>query len=127
MPAHGTAAHEDAEKTVTGTAADKAKAAAIKAEGGGTAGTVTTDFTGDGYEVTITKTNGSKVEVHLDNVVHRGGRDPAGPACSGPRRPRRLRCTQRRTAPPSGYAPSGAPSGYGPPSGSGAPSGTTTG
>ncbi len=83
MPAHGTAAHEDAEKTVTGTAADKAKAAAIKAEGGGTAGTVTTDFTGDGYEVTITKTNGSKVEVHLDKSfkVMQG---PGGPGMHGP-------------------------------------------
>ena len=84
MPAHGTAAHEDAEKTVTGTAADKAKAAAIKAEGGGTAGTLTTDFTGSGYEVTITKTNGSKVELHLDKSfkVMPG---PGGPGGAGMR------------------------------------------
>ena len=65
-PEHGTAAHEDAEKPVTGDAATKAKAAATKAVGG-TAGAVTTDFHGDGYEVTVTKADGSTVEVHLDS------------------------------------------------------------
>ncbi|HST26670.1 MAG TPA: hypothetical protein VLJ76_11850, partial [Gaiellaceae bacterium] len=45
MPAHGTAAHEDAEKAVTGSAAAKAQAAAVKAVGSGTAGDVTTDYT----------------------------------------------------------------------------------
>ena len=101
MPAPGTAAHENAEKTVTGTAADKAKAAAIKAVGGGTAGTVTTDFTGDRYEVTVTKANGTKVEIHLDKsfTVMRG---PGGPGMpGGPHMP----------------GGSGAPSGYGCPSG----------
>lgn len=93
FPAHGTAAHEDAEKAVTGDAAAKAQAAAVKSVGGGTAGAVTTDFTGNGFEVTVTKTDGSKVEVHLDssyNVVQGpgghggppagayGGRPPAG-------------------------------------------------
>jgi len=70
--AHGTAAHEDAEKPVTGTAATQAKAAAVKSVGSGTAGAVTTDFHGDGYEVTVTKSDGTAVEVHLDssfNVV----------------------------------------------------------
>ena len=33
MPAHGTAAHEDAEKAVSGDAATKAQAAAVKAVG----------------------------------------------------------------------------------------------
>jgi hypothetical protein len=66
MPAHGSASHEDAEKAVTGTAATKAQAAAVKAAGGGTAGAVTTDFTGNGYEVTVTESDGSKVEIHLD-------------------------------------------------------------
>ena len=66
-PAHGTAAHEDAEKTVTGSAATQAQAAAVKSVGSGTAGTVTTDFHGDGYEVTVTKSDGSTVEVHLDS------------------------------------------------------------
>ena len=67
MPAPGTAAHEEHEKAVTGEAADKAKAAAVKAVGGGTAGDVTTDYFGHGYEVTVTKSDGSKVEVHLDS------------------------------------------------------------
>jgi hypothetical protein len=67
MPAPGTAAHEDHEKAVTGEAADKAKAAAVKAVGGGTAGDVTTDYFGDGYELTVTKSDGSKVEIHLDS------------------------------------------------------------
>jgi len=85
MPAHGTASHEGAEKTVTGTAAEKAKAAAIKSLGGGTAGTVTTDFTGDGYEVTVTKTNGTKVEAHLDKSfnVRQGPGGPGGPGMHG--------------------------------------------
>jgi hypothetical protein len=90
FPAHGTAAHEDAEKTVTGTAAEKAKAAAVKYLGGGTAGQVTTDYTGNGYEVDLTK-NGTTTEVHLDNSfnvqrppngVHVGHRAPE-PSGSG--------------------------------------------
>ena len=67
MPAPGTAAHEDHEKAVTGEAADKAQAAAVNAVGGGTAGDVTTDYFGNGYEVTVTKSDGSKVEIHLDS------------------------------------------------------------
>jgi nicotinic acid phosphoribosyltransferase len=66
-PAHGTAAHEDAEKAVTGTAAAEAQAAAVKQVGSGTAGAVTTDYSGNGYEVTVTKADGSTVEVHLDS------------------------------------------------------------
>jgi hypothetical protein len=66
-PPHGSAAHENAEKPVTGDAATKAQAAAVKAVASGTAGAVTTDFTGDGYEVTVTKSDGSTVEVHLDS------------------------------------------------------------
>jgi hypothetical protein len=76
MPAHGTAAHEDAEKAVTGSAAAKAQVAAVKAVGSGTAGAVTTDYTGNGYEVTVTKSDGSKLEVHLDsafNALHGPG------------------------------------------------------
>jgi hypothetical protein len=67
MRAPGTAAHEDAEKPVTGDAADVAKAAALKAVGSGTAGDVTTDYFGTGYEVTVTKSDGSTVELHLDS------------------------------------------------------------
>ncbi|HEV2591966.1 MAG TPA: hypothetical protein VGU02_08730 [Gaiellaceae bacterium] len=82
MPAHGSASHEDAEQPVTGTNADKAKAAAIKSLGGGTAGDVTTDFTQNGYEVTVTKSDGSEIEVHLDssfNVMQRPGGHGAPP------------------------------------------------
>ena len=67
MPAHGTAAHEDAEKAVTGDAAAKAQAAAVKIVGSGTAGAVTTDYFGNGYEVTVTKSDGTSVEIHLDS------------------------------------------------------------
>ena len=82
-PAHGTAAHEDAEKAVTGEAAAKAQAAAVKSVGSGTAGAITTDFTGSGYETTVTKSDGTKVEVHLDSsfTAHDGpggGPPPAG-------------------------------------------------
>jgi nicotinic acid phosphoribosyltransferase len=84
-PAHGTAAHEDAEKAVTGENASKAQAAAVKSVGSGTAGSVTSDYTKSGYETTVTKANGEKVEVHLDssfNVMqgpggHGGGPPPA--------------------------------------------------
>lgn len=84
-PAHGTAAHEDAEKTVTGAAAAKAQVAAVKSVGSGTAGAVTTDFTGKGFETTVTRSDGTKVEVHLGssyNVIQgpggHGGPPPAG-------------------------------------------------
>jgi len=83
FPAPGTAAHENAEKPVTGDAASKAKAAAEKSVGSGSTATeVTTDFTGDGYEVTVKKSDGSTVEVHLDksfNVVERGPGGHDGP------------------------------------------------
>ena len=87
-PAHGTAAHEDAEKPVTGAAAGKAQAAAVKFVGGGTAGPVTTDLPGTGYETTVTKSDGSKVEVHLDsslNAFQGGG--PRGPGGGRPGAP----------------------------------------
>ena len=87
MPAPGPASHEDAEKPVTGDDAAKAQAAAVKAAGGGTAGDVTTDYFGNGYEVTVTKSDGSKVEYHLDSsfqVMQRpggwGGPPPPGSA-----------------------------------------------
>ena len=87
MPAPGTAAHEGHEQAVTGAAADKAKAAAIKAVGGGTAGGVTTDYFGNGYEVTVTKSDGSKVEIHLDSSFDAmgppGGRSGTRPPLPG--------------------------------------------
>jgi hypothetical protein len=84
LPAHGSAVHENAETAVTGDAATKARAAAVKSVGGGTAGVVTSDYTGDGYEVTVTKSDGSTVEVHLDNSfnVVQGG--PGGHGFAGP-------------------------------------------
>ena len=67
LPPHGSAAHENAETPVTGSAASQAQAAAVKYVGSGTAGQVTTDFSKTGYEVTVTKSDGSQVEVHLDS------------------------------------------------------------
>ena len=78
MPAPGTAAHEDAEKAVTGDTATKVQDAAVKAAGGGTAGDVTTDYFGNGYEVTVTKTDGTKVEYHLDSSFNVMPTPPAG-------------------------------------------------
>ena len=78
MPAPGTASHEDAEKPVTGDDAAKAQAAAVKAVGGGTAGDVTTNYFGNGYEVTVTKSDGSKVEVHLDSSFQVMQHGPGG-------------------------------------------------
>jgi hypothetical protein len=86
MPTPGTAAHEDKEKAVTGEAAARAKAAAVKAVGGGTAGDVTTNYFGDGYEVTVTKSDGSKVELHLDSsfdVMGPPGGTRGAPATNG--------------------------------------------
>ena len=90
FPAPGSAAHENQEKPVTGANATKAQAAAVKAVGSGTAGEVTTDFRGNGYEVTVTKSDGSTVDVHLDqsfNVMPPcgpgGGHPPAGSNYAG--------------------------------------------
>jgi len=43
------------------------RAAAVASVGSGTAGSVTTDYLGTGYEVTVTKSDGTTVEVHLDS------------------------------------------------------------
>ena len=85
-PAPGTAAHEDAEKPVTGEPAAKAQAAAVKYVGSGTAGAVTTDYTKTGYETTVTKSDGTKVEVHLDSsftVMQGPPGGPHGPGAPG--------------------------------------------
>jgi hypothetical protein len=84
MPAPGTAAHEDAEKPVTGDDAEKAKAAAVKAVGEGTAGDVTTDYFGKGYEVTVTKSDGSTVEIHLDSSFQVMQHGPPGGSSQPP-------------------------------------------
>jgi hypothetical protein len=86
FPPPGSARHEDAEKAVSGAPAAKAQAAAVKSVGGGTPGTVTTDYFGRGYEVTVTKSDGTKVEVHLDssfNVMQRLGGQAVPPAPPG--------------------------------------------
>ena len=87
FPPHGTAAHEDAEKPVTGADAEKAQAAAVKALGGGTAGAVTTDCMQTGYEVTVTMSDGTTTEVHLDssfNVMHHGPHGDGPPPQGAP-------------------------------------------
>ncbi len=104
----GTAAHEKAEKAVTGADAEKARAAAV-ASVGGKAGEVTTDFFNHGYEVTVTKSDGSQVTVHLDRsfkVMQPGG--PGGPG--GP-------------PPGAGYGSNGASGGPPPGAGYGSNSG----
>jgi hypothetical protein len=82
FPAHGSADHETAEKPVTGDTATKVQDAAVKVAGGGTAGDVTTDYSGNGYEVTVTKSDGTQVEYHVDssfNVMVGGhGGDQSG-------------------------------------------------
>ncbi len=83
-PAHGTAAHEDAEKVVTGAAAAKAQAAAVKSIGTGAAGAVTTDMQGTGYETTVTKSDGTTVEVHLDASYNAMQGGPGGPPPGAP-------------------------------------------
>jgi outer membrane lipoprotein SlyB len=65
--APGTGAHENAEKAITGASASRAQAAAV-ASVGGTAGAVTGSFHGNGYEVTVTKSDGSHVTVRLDSA-----------------------------------------------------------
>lgn len=50
---------------MTSSTGAEAQAAAVKAVGSGQVGTVTTDVSGNGYEMTVTKSGGSEVEVHL--------------------------------------------------------------
>ncbi len=58
---------ESGEESVTGSGADKAKAAALKITGGGTANSVERDNeNGAVWEVEVTKTDGSTVDVRLD-------------------------------------------------------------
>ena len=78
MPEHGTAPHENAETALTGAAATKAQAAAVTAVGSGTAGAVTSDYTGKGYETTVTKADGTTVDVHLDSSFNASQHDGGG-------------------------------------------------
>ena len=89
FPAPGSAAHEDSEAAVTGADATKAQAAAVASVGSGTAGTVTTNYDKTGYEVTVTKSDGTTVDVHMDLsfMVDSGhgpdpGSQPSAPAAA---------------------------------------------
>jgi hypothetical protein len=58
----------DDEASLTGPAADRAKAAALRITGGGSANEIERDSEqGATYEVEVTKPNGKTVEVSLDN------------------------------------------------------------
>jgi hypothetical protein len=50
----------------------------LSPSGSGTAGAVTSDFTGNGYEVTVTKADGSTTEVHLDSSFNAFAGGPGG-------------------------------------------------
>jgi hypothetical protein len=64
--ARATGAFED-EQQLVGPQADRARAAALRATGGGTANAVERDSeNGATYEVEVTKTDGSTVDVRLD-------------------------------------------------------------
>ena len=55
--------------------------------GGGTAGAVAPDFTCNGYEVTVAKSDGSKVKVHLGSSfsgLRGGGGSQGGPPPGAP-------------------------------------------
>ncbi len=69
----------EAPSNPTAASATKAKAAAVEAAGGGTAGDVTTDYFGNGYEVTVTKSDGSTVEYHLDSSFNVMAHPTSGP------------------------------------------------
>ena len=65
-------ADNDGDHDITGPAADQARAAAVKAVPGSTAGEVESE-TNEGaavYGVVITKSDGTKLEVHLDKDYH---------------------------------------------------------
>jgi uncharacterized membrane protein YkoI len=58
------------DKAITGSALDRAKAAALEHTGGGTVtGTEVGDEEG-AYEVEVKRTDGSQVDVHLDKGFH---------------------------------------------------------
>ncbi len=65
-PDHGAAAVRPGETALTGSNAEKARAAALKAVPGGTVYRVETDADGDAYEAHMTKSDGSEVTVKLD-------------------------------------------------------------
>jgi hypothetical protein len=66
--ATGTVGEDDGEGSLSGPAAEKATAAALKITGGGTANAVERDSEdGATYEVEVTKPDGNTVDVRLDD------------------------------------------------------------
>jgi len=65
--AQATGAFDGGDAQVSGPAADRARAAALRIAGGGTANSVERDSeNGAMYEVEVTRTDGSTVDVRLD-------------------------------------------------------------
>ena len=65
--ARATGAFDDGDAGMSGPAAERAKAAALRITGGGTANAVERDSeAGATYEVQVTKTDGTTVDVRLD-------------------------------------------------------------
>jgi hypothetical protein len=65
--ARATGAFDDGESNLTGTQADRAKAAALQVAGGGRANAAERDSEHGGtYEVEVTRKDGSTVDVRLD-------------------------------------------------------------
>jgi hypothetical protein len=65
--ARATGAFDDGESNLTGSQADRARAAALRITGGGHANAVERDSEdGATYEVEVTKTDGKTVDVRLD-------------------------------------------------------------
>ena len=99
------------EAPVTGPAAEQAKAAALKAAGGGTVLEVEQQD-GDGagtFEVEVKRPDGSTVEIHLDGQFQQVGSAADDDSGSGvgrrPRRRRRVRQLDRELAEPESRAP----------------------
>ncbi len=99
MPNPAMMTHGPGETLLTGTTADKVKAAALTAVPGGTIIRVETDNEGSPYEAHVTKSDGTQVTVKVDTsfkvtTIEQGfGRGPQGGPGGGP------------GGPGAGYAP----------------------
>ncbi len=85
----------------------KVRVAAVKIVGSGTAGAVTTDYQGRGYETTVTKTDGTKVEIHLNSSLKEIGPGMGAPGMNGHGMGR----PPMSGTPPTGTPPTGSYSG----------------
>ena len=99
-----TLSHGPGETLLTGTTADKVKAAALAAEPGATIIRVETDSAGSPYEAHMTKADGTQITVKIDASF------------------KVTSVEQGFGAGPNGMAPPNGGGGYAPPSGSGSPS-----